>query len=295
MLEDVDWWQLTFGTSSGSNEDDLFQGPFFRQAWSDTVRSGLIPGKAKLGQWSRHADHGDGRSTYSSQWDWLRAEDWSSIDIGMHLRQQNEMEVWEVSIDSTVQTRFHGTNFAALIMIARTGGFIPGINGHGFKGKYFQGCFTADTLGQALERCDALRVIDNNGRLRACSMPIVLEMDAINVQRYHGHRTDLGVTRGAPGQLIPGVWIKKVHVNWRLVENFWKYIDGAINVPRGHWVDFTMCGNVRHCGSITRWTNEPWRDDWKRSKKGHWYCRRCQARCLTSSHWMLTWPEESPQ
>ena len=294
MLEDVELWQLTFGISSqtSQNEDDLFQGPSFRQAWSETVRSGLIPGQAEFGQWSRHCEHvhaGDGRSEYSSASDLLRAQDWYCIDVWMHLRQPNddENELWNLSLNSTVQTRFHGTNFAALIMIARTGGFIPGLNGHGLRGRYFQGCFTADTLGQALERCDSLRLRDYNGRLRACSMPIVLEMDAINVQRYHRHRRDLGVTSGVPGEVIAGVWIKKVHVNWRLVENFWEYIDGAINVPRGHWVDFTMCGNIRHCGSITRWTLEPWRDDWKRSNKGHWYCRRCQARCLDSSAWVL--------
>ena len=168
----------------------------------------------------------------------------------MHLRQLHDDEEWEVRLDRnvTVQTRFHGTNFAALIMIARTGGFIPGLNGHGLRGRYFQGCFTATTLGQALERCDSLRVRDHNGRLRASSMPIVLEMDAINVQRYHRHRIDLGVTSGLPGKVIAGVRIKKVHVNWRLVETFWEYRGGPINVPLGHRVEFTKCFNIRHCG-----------------------------------------------
>ena len=214
---------------------------------------------------------GDGRSEYSSRWDRLRAQDWYCIDVGMHLRQLNDVEneLWNLSLDSTVQTRFHGTNFAALIMIARTGGFIPGLNGHGLRGKYFQGCFTATTLGQALERCDSLRVRDYNGRLRASSMPIVLEMDAINVQRYHRHRSDLGVTSGPPGKVIAGVRIKKVHVNWRLVEKFWEYRGGSINVPQGNWSEFTMCGNIRHCGSII-WTLHPWLFNWKKSNRGYW-------------------------
>ena len=125
MLEDVELWQLTFGISSqtSQNEDDLFQGPSFRQAWSETVGSGFIPGKAEFGRWSEHCEHrhaGDGRSEYSSAWDWLRARDWYCIDVRMHLRQRNddENELWNLSLNSTVQTRFDGTNFAALIIIA---------------------------------------------------------------------------------------------------------------------------------------------------------------------------------
>ncbi len=68
MLEDMELWQLLFGKASSHvpSEDGLFFSANFRQAWSDTARSGLIPGKAEFGQWSRHADHGDGCSTYSS-------------------------------------------------------------------------------------------------------------------------------------------------------------------------------------------------------------------------------------
>ena len=294
MLEDAEFWRLTFGLLP--NEDNLFVGPLFQQAWRQTVSSGIIPGPAEFGEWYPHRAHaGDrhGRSEYSGKNDFLKARDWYCIPVAMHLRPRNDDESWYATSEESVQTRFHGTNFAALIMIARTGGFIPGVNGHGFKGKYFQGCFTAETLGQAFERCDALRVLDYNGRLRACSMPIVLEMDAIRVQRYHRHRRDLGVTRGVPGKVIAGVWIKKVHVNWRLVEQFWEYIGGPINVPAGHWTDFTRCGNIGHCGSITRFTLNPWRDGWRRSNSGHYYCKRCQARCLESSPWMLSWPETS--
>ena len=125
MLLDLEFLQLMLGTSSVISQDeaDLFQGPSVRQAWSDTVMDGLIPGKAEFGPWSRHREDvraGDGRSEYSSDRDFLLAEDWFCIDVGMHLRQLNheEDELWNFCLDNTVSTRFHGTNFAALIKIA---------------------------------------------------------------------------------------------------------------------------------------------------------------------------------
>ena len=296
LAEDVDFWQTIFRASKILPEDgdskSLFAGPDYRDAMNAMVLSGLMPGPAKFSrQWCYHPEDArirDGRSEYSTQWDILRACDWASIDVEMHLRQQNQNEDWRYSMDMRhPQTRFHGTNFAALLMIARTGGFVPGINGHGYNGKYFQGCFTADSLGQAFERCDAFKIKDDCGRLRACSMPIVLEMDAINVQRYHRHRPDLGVTRGVPGEVISGVWIKKVHFNFKLVSCFSKFFGGAMNVPAGHWQDFTMCGNIRLCGTITRFTCDPWRDGWARSNRGHWYCRKCRARQLAHSPFVL--------
>ena len=131
VLDDVAFWQIMFGMCSSASQDEdndnLFAGPRFCQAWSATVLSGLILGSAEFGPLTRHREDaraGDGRSEYSNGCDLLRAQDWYCIDVGMHLRQLNgvENELWNLSLDSTVQTRFHGTNFAALIMIARTGG-----------------------------------------------------------------------------------------------------------------------------------------------------------------------------
>ena len=58
MLEDFELWQLMFGMSSQPSQDEgeLFQGPSFRQAWSQTFRSGLIPGPAVFGQRSIHCE-----------------------------------------------------------------------------------------------------------------------------------------------------------------------------------------------------------------------------------------------
>ena len=141
VVEDVAFWQLMFGmcSSAGQDEYNMFESPAFCQAWSGTVSSGLIPGRAEFGQFTGHredVDAGDGRSDYSTLWDVFPARDWYSVDVELHLRQLNANVHWSCTLDSSVKTRYHGTNFSALIMIARTGGFVPGLNGHGFRGKY---------------------------------------------------------------------------------------------------------------------------------------------------------------
>ena len=295
VSDEAAWWQVILGICSLSSpvdddENALFSGPQFREAWDATRMSGLHPGMAECGDWARHPESplaSDGRSVYSTHWDYLQAVDWWSFPIGLHLKQQNENDRWVCSKDNEKQTRYHGTNFTAVIMIVLSGGFVPGSNGHGWKGKYFQGCFTADSLGQAFSRADALRVLDGAGNLRACSMPVVLELEAINVKRYHSRRADLGVTPGPPGVVIRGVWITRIHVNWLLVEKFMAYAGGRLNVPTRNWVDFTCCHNIGQCGSVTKFTCEPWREGWQKSRKGHWYCRLCTPSCIEKSPWHL--------
>ena len=88
MTEDLDFWQLILGMGA-QDEDNICAGPTFLQAWKDVVSLGLMPGIASFGPFTGHrADtvRGDGRSVYSTGgWDILRAQDWFSVDVEMHL------------------------------------------------------------------------------------------------------------------------------------------------------------------------------------------------------------------
>ena len=54
-------------------------------------------------------------------------------------------------------TRYHGTTLDAVISMIAKGGFIPGQNGHGRRGKYLFGLFCCTSVGEALLRVDPWR------------------------------------------------------------------------------------------------------------------------------------------
>ena len=116
-------------------------------------------------------------------------------------------------------TKFHGTTLQAVAAMMRSGGFIPGPNGHGRKGKYMQGLFCADELAEAFLRVDPNKLLVD-GALHFAACPAVVELEAAELRRYHLHRRDVHVVPGAPGEVMPGILITKVHVNRRHVWNF---------------------------------------------------------------------------
>ena len=99
---------------------------------------------------------------------------------------------------------FHGTTLKAAVSMLQLGGFIPGKNGHCKRGKYLQGLFCADSLGEAFLRVNPCRALDSRGRLQLAGCPVVVELVAAHVREYHQERSDLHVMEGEPGKVLPG-------------------------------------------------------------------------------------------
>ena len=74
-------------------------------------------------------------------------------------------------------TQFHGTTLQAVAAMMRSGGFIPGPNGHGRNGKYMQGLFCADELAEAFLRVDPNKLLID-GALQFAACPAVVELEA---------------------------------------------------------------------------------------------------------------------
>ena len=124
--------------------------------------------------------------------------------------------------------RFHGTTLRAAVSMLRSGGFIPGPNGHGYRGKYLQGLFCAEKLGEAFQRSDPWREQAEDGSLQLLGCPVVVELEVAaitDLRRYHKHRRDLRVIRGSEGVLMKGIRLRKIHINWRYLWNFCKTVD----------------------------------------------------------------------
>ena len=58
--------------------------------------------------------------------------------------------------------------------------------------------------------------------VQALAMPVVLELRASTLVRYHKYRHDVFVVPGEQGKLHPGVRVAKVHFHWPLVQNLWR-------------------------------------------------------------------------
>ena len=133
------------------------------------------------------------------------------------------MNFYDLESDDTT-TRYHGTTLKAALSMLSTGGFIPGPNGHGRKGKYLQGLFCASSVGEAVWRVDPWREARGTRRefLDLFGRPVVVELEvaSFKLRRYHSHRRDLGVVEGTPGVLMPGVRLVKVHVNRQGTKEF---------------------------------------------------------------------------
>ena len=158
------------------------------------------------------------------------------------------------------------------------GGFIPGPNGHGRRGKYLQGLFCTESLGEAFQRVDPWRAIGCDF-LHVYGCPVVVELQVASwkLRRYHGHRRDLKVVEGSPGTLMQGVLLKRVHVNRRY---FWNFVRNT-GVPRA-----AICGQgspgCTTCGQFISIEDQnqlckKWRDEsiGYKSGSGIVYCPHC--------------------
>ena len=184
-------------------------------------------------------------SEHSSDWCKLLQKEWYSSDITSYFVGDG-MEFYDLESDEQ-KTRYHGTTLKAALSMLSTGGFIPGPNGHGRKGKYLQGLFCASSVGEAVWRVDPWREARGTKRdplldLLGCPVVVELKVASFKLRRYHRHRRDLGVVPGKPGVLMTGVKLEKVHVNRRY---FWNFCQSRYrNVSRAE-----ACGHGKcNCG-----------------------------------------------
>ena len=159
-------------------------------------------------------------SRYSDTWTKLWQKEWYTSDPVPYFHGAG-MQHYELGADDTV-TRYHGTTLKALLSMMSTGGFIPGPNGHGHRGKYLQGLFCAASLGEAFLRVDPWREQTPGGHLDLMGCPVVVELEvaSFRLRKYHNHRRDVRVVEAEPGVLMKGIKLLKVHVNSRYLWNF---------------------------------------------------------------------------
>ena len=160
-------------------------------------------------------------SCYSDAWFKLLAHEWSASDITPSFSGEGAENYDLHTNEDATTTRFHGTTVRAVKGMMSAGGFIPGPNGHGRRGKYLLGLFNTGSLGEAFQRVDPWRAIGCDF-LHVYGCPVVVELKVATLQlhRYHQHRSDLRVVVGSPGKLMQGVLLKKVHVNRRYFSNY---------------------------------------------------------------------------
>ena len=106
---------------------------------------------------------------------------------------------WHVQEEDGLEcTLYHGTTWYNLLGILSAGGFIPGQNGHSKCRKHYRGAFGSSCLGEAAMRADITRHAKDAKKagmncVGAFAMPVVLEMKACTLVRYHKSRRDVFV------------------------------------------------------------------------------------------------------
>ena len=217
-------------------------------------------------------------SCYSDVWFKLLAHEWSASDITPSFSGEGAEHCDLNTNEDATTTRFHGTTVKAVKGMMSAGGFIPGPNGHGRRGKYLLGLFCTESLGEAFQRVDPWRAIGCDF-LHVYGCPVVVELQVASwkLRRYHGHRRDLKVVEGSPGTLMQGVLLKRVHVNRRY---FWNFVRNT-GVTRA-----AICGQespgCTTCGQFISIEDQnqlcrKWRDEsiGYKSGSGLVYCPEC--------------------
>ena len=271
-------------------------------AWLDSLHGWAMlsgydirPGTAHQSALSRHLPHDtdDRLSNYSDmRWSKLLRKEWYESDISCRLLGDGMQHCSWHACGSEVCHRFHGTTLQAAVSMLRTGGFIPGPNGHGYKSKYLQGLFCASTLGEALMRVDSWRhAKDHCLKLSGCPVVVELEVAAIKLRRYHSTRLDLRVIPGEEGALMTGVKLCKIHINKRILWNFCQ-AEKTFNVTKELACKGT-CGMYIHSErqmSLCKGWTDP--EGYYKSKSGgHVYCPHC-AGWVTNNHTYIGMPLE---
>ena len=100
-------------------------------------------------------------STLGFQGTKLVRSEWFSADIRSYFKRTDQGPSQTKPTEPPGCLHFHGTTLKAAVSMLQLGGFIPGKNGHGKRGKYLQGLFCADSLGEAFMRADPGRALDS--------------------------------------------------------------------------------------------------------------------------------------
>jgi hypothetical protein len=241
------------------------------------------------------------RSKYSGPWYHLKVDEWYSCDVTMHFRADNQiMDVQEEDIDETPWvTRFHGTVFKAFLSVLKDGGLVAGPNGHAYKGKSLLGMFCCKNLSDAFLRVAPGRGISpsNPGAgLDLGCMPVVVELMAVGLKRYHPHLKDLQVVLGTPGFFVTGVKVTRVHINQRLFLNFlnlthMKQMGSPValsGVCGSGSESFTTCGCLLTTAPVDRYKSYVAGAWYKSSSGGRVYCPNCAGYiCKSAEHQWL--------
>ena len=265
--------------------------------WSILARHQIYPEPCKATSMRQHQAHPDDDrlSAFSDMlWSKLLRPEWFVSIVEHHFNGQGTDD-YELS-ETPDTTRFHGTTLRAAESMIRTGGFIPGPNGHGYKGKYLQGLFCAKTLGEAFMRVDPWRE-SINGNLQFGGCPVVVELAIASVQlrRYHKTRRGVKVVLGDPGVIMKGVKVQSIHVNCRCFWNFCiaKCMDVSREVCCGHGSPgCSTCGQyISHEKQARLWKKTYDPKIGYRSGAGYVYCEHCARMYCSQSVYIGIQPE----
>ena len=257
------------------------------EAWVDALHgwSTLIPHCGMIGMCASsmkmHGPHvtDPKLSEYSDvNWAKLVRKEWYSCDISCYFKSAHDEYELHLVTETAPQTRYHGTTLKAALSMLRTGGFIPGPNGHGYRGKYLQGFFCTTSVGDAFCRVDPTRELQND-RLHLMGCPVVVEVKVAHLQQYHRHRHDVSVAPGRPGVLMSGVQLTRIHVNSRY---FWNFAKALFRDVKPSEACGTGCPAHTTCGAFISHEAQCMLGRQKldaavgyKSGKGYVYCPKC--------------------
>ena len=272
------------------NKDSVYEGgeSDFNEVRALWLAWGALPSETHLNNWQLHPKMPDSEfSTFSTDGSYILADKFAMADVDTAVRTLTEVG-WEVKYVSTPDEKqkrtFHGTTFLSFLKILRSGGMIPGPNGHSFRRRHFKGVFSASSVAEAFERVDHEQGVDEQNVLHPCAMPVVLELECGELRRYHSSRRDLFVTPGSEGCVLPVAKIVRVHISLRRLENFWQLAEagkvrrmglvggyGKVCCGQGNQ-SFTTCGMLlpEDSGELYK--------SCERSNAGIWYCKECMQR-----------------
>jgi hypothetical protein len=124
-------------------------------------------------------------------------------------------------------------------------------------------------------------------------MPVVVELRAVGLKRYHPHLKDLQVVPGTPGFFVTGVKVTRVHINQRLFVNFQKLTQmkqkgspvALSGVCGSGSESFTTCGCTLTEEFLSRRRSYVPGKWYKSSSHGHVYCPNCAGYiCKSDDH-----------
>ena len=185
--------------------------------------------------------------------------------------------------DGESVTFYHGTTALVAHLLCRSGGFIPGPNGHTKAKTHYKGCFGSTDFNTAKQRGDQTRNLDYEKDMiyTFSNCPVVLELRAqmANIVNYKKSNPHLLVVPGRPGAFLPGISVMAIHWNHRFVKNYRALQDPEVRdeIRQVGGVFQACCGGLRQyhdfqsCGA---WSRDPWTEFVKLGK--HYVCRRCE-------------------